>query len=213
LLKPEAGIWRYVFGTQLASTLDLPATHLPVLVVGGVLGPSAAGLYRIANEFASVLLKPGAKLFGRAIYPDLARLLAQNEILALRKMVVRTGALAGALSLFVFGLFVVFGREIIVLSAGGEFLGAYETMIWLCLAGVVSMFGFGLEPLLISAGRIRETVMARGLATVAFIPALAILLQQYGIAGAGIAGLVYSVLMVVFMALSGRCLLKEQVSG
>ena len=209
LLNPEKGIWRYVIGTQAASTLDLSGTHLPVLFVGGVLGPSAAGLFRIAQEFASVLLKSGAKLFGRAIYSDLARLSAQNDIAARRHMMGRTAFVIGALAIAVFAIFVLFGKQAIILSAGEDFIGAYETMLWLCFAGVIALTGFALEPMLISAGHIRQTVIARTIATVIFIPILYLLLTHSGIIGAGIAMTIYMVLITVFMLIAGRKLLNK----
>jgi len=193
-LKPESGIWRYVFGTQVVSTLDLSTTHLPVLFVGGILGPSAAGIYKIAQEFSSVLLKSGAKLFGQAIYPDLARLSAQNDRKTSRQMIASTALLIGAIGLAVFSVFVIFGQQAIMLSAGPGFTTAYPVMIWLCFAGVITVSGFALEPLLISAGFIRQTIMARAVATVFFIPILYSLLLYKGITGVGMAILMYTAL-------------------
>ena len=209
LLKPEPGIWRYIGGTQLASTLDLSNKQLPVLVVGGVLGPIAAGLFRVAQEFASVLVKPAENLFGRAFYPDFARLSAQNDVEARRQMVVRTAPLIGGIALFVFMLFVLFGRPLISLTTGVEFVGAYATMIWLCAAGVIGAAAFALEPLLIAAGLIRQTVIARAWGSIIFIPLLYLLLHESGIVGAGIASVIYTILVSLFMMISGRELLKK----
>ena len=209
LLKPEPGIWRYIGGTQLASTLDLSNTQLPILLVGAILGPGATGLYRVAQEFASVLLKPAKNLFGRAFYPDLARLSAQNDTEARRQMVIRTAPLIGGIALFVFMIFVIFGRQFIELSAGPEFTEAYATMILLCAAGVISAFAFILEPLLIASGFIRQTVMARAGASIIFIPILYFLLQENGITGAGVASIIYTILVSVFMLIAGRGMLKR----
>lgn len=209
LLKPEPGIWRYIGGTQLASTLDLSNKQLPMLMVGGILGPSAAGLFRVAQEFASVLLKPAGKLFGRAFYPAFARLSAQNNSEARRQMVIRTAPLIGGAALLAFLFFVVFGRQLINLTAGSEFSGAYATMIWLCAGGVIGAFAFALEPLLIAAGLIRQTVIARAGASIIFIPVLYFLLQHDGIVGAGIASVIYTILVSFFMVIAGRKMLKK----
>ena len=211
-LKPESGIWRYVGGTQLASTLDLSGTHLPILFVGGILGPGAAGLYRVAKEFAGVLLKPSTKIFGQAIYPDLARLSAQNDFKARRNMIGRTALLIGGIALSVFALFVFFGRQAIALSAGPDFTGAYATMIWLCAGGVINAASFALEPLLISTGLLRQTVAARLLSTLIFLPLLYVFLHQYGVVGAGVAGFIYAALMNLFMLIAGRNLLRIQAN-
>ena len=192
----------------MASTLDLSGTHLPILFVGGVLGPSGAGLYRVAKEFASVLLKPSTKIFGQAIYPDLARLSAQGDFKARRKMVRRTALLIGGIALSVFALFVLFGRQAITLSAGAEFIDAYAPMIWLCAGGVINAASFALEPLLISTGLLRQTVTARLLSTLIFLPLLYLFLHQYGVVGAGIAGFIYAVLINFLMLIVGQRLLR-----
>lgn len=212
LLRPEPGIWRYVGGTQLSSTLDLCGTHLPVLFVGALLGPSAAGLFRVAKEFSSVLIKPADKLLARAIYPELARFSAQNDVHARRQMIFRTAALIGSGAFIVFAVFLIFGHQLIALTAGPAFSGAYAPMIWLCLAGVISAAGFALEPVLISSGVVRQTVFARALACAIFIPSLYFLLLQHGVVGAGMANLVYTCLVSLFMLLAGRQLLKKPSS-
>lgn len=209
LFNPEPSIWRYVGGTGLASTLDLSGTYLPVLFVGGVLGPGAAGLYRVAKEFSSVLLKPASKLFGRAIYPDLARLSAQNNNSERRHMIIKTAFLIGSIAICVFLIFVLFGHQMINLSVGTEFTASYITMIWLCGAGVISSAGFALEPLLISAGLIRQTVIARTIATLIFIPLLYLLLLQYDIVGAGIAAFIYTIIMTFSFLIAGKKLLQK----
>ena len=207
LLNPEVGGWRYIGGTQAASTLDLSGTHLPVLMVGGVLGAEAAGLYRVAQEFSSVLLKPGAKIFGHAIYPELARLFVQDNFALRRQMMIKTALIAGTAAFVIFLLFVLFGQTLITLSAGAEYSGAYHTLLWLSFAGVVSLFGFALEPLLISAGLVKETVYSRLIATLIFFPWLIFLLHTIGIAGAGIAACIYTCIMIGLMLYAARSLL------
>lgn len=209
LLKPESGIWRYIGGTQLASTLDLSNKQLPMLMVGGVLGPSAAGLFSVAQEFASVLLKPAEKLFGRAFYPDLARLSAQKNVEVRRLMVIRTAPLIGGIALLAFMIFVVFGHQLINATVGPEFIGAYTAMIWLCAAGVIGAFAFALEPLLVAAGFVKQTVIARAGGSIIFIPLLYLLLQEAGIIGAGIASVIYTILVSLFMMIAGREMLKK----
>ena len=204
LFVPEVGIWRYVTSTQLASTLGVSTTHLPVLFVGALLGASEAGLFRVAREFAGVLAKPGPKLFGRAIYAELARLTARNAYAARRQMIVKTSLLVGSMAFLVFTVFVVLGQQFIDLTVGPAFSGIYGTMIWLSFAGVITSTGFALEPTLVATGSVNRALLARFVSTMVFIPLLYVLLLQIGIIGAGMAGVVYSVMLMSLMYLSVR---------
>ena len=209
ITHPEPGIWRYAFGTQITSSLDLTTTHLPVLLTGAILGPAAAGVFRIAKQFASLLTKPQAKLFGRAIYPDLARLSARDAYAERREMMIRTALVAGAISAVVLALLVWAGEWLIQVIAGPGFEDAYSPMLWLGLSGLIWALAFGLEPLLIATGRVRETVLIRSVATVLYLPAFYILARQMGITGAALAAVVNAVITTGLLFWFGRDMLRK----
>lgn len=59
------------------TNLDLLPQHLAVLLAGNLLGPAAAGMFRLARDFSSVLSKP-AMLLREVLFPDLARILISD---------------------------------------------------------------------------------------------------------------------------------------
>ena len=65
------GIWKFVITTNLSSSIRLGARELDVLIVGGTIGSAAAGIYKVAKQFAGV--PPSVTLFGpsAADSPDL----------------------------------------------------------------------------------------------------------------------------------------------
>jgi O-antigen/teichoic acid export membrane protein len=213
VMRPEPGIWRYVGGTQIASTLDLTTTHLPVLLTGGLLGPTAAGIFRIAKQFASLLVKPQATLFGRAIYPDLARLSARNADAERRQMMIRTALVVGGISALVFALLASFGKPMIQLIAGPGFEESYAPMLWLGLSGLIWALAFGLEPLLIATGMVRETVLIRAVATTCYLPVFYWLALEMGVSGAAIAAVVNAVLTTALLFWAGRDMLRGGATG
>lgn len=59
------------------TNLDLLPKHLAVLLAGSLLGPAAAGMFRLARDFSSILSKP-AMLLREVLFPDLTRILISD---------------------------------------------------------------------------------------------------------------------------------------
>src|SRR3546814_10027444 len=73
----------------------------------------------------------------------------------------------------------------------------------LALAGVVSNCTCSLEPLLISVGRVSETVIIRAAATITYLALIYPLLVETGLIGASIAACAYAVTGAVMLGLRG----------
>ncbi|MEQ8354426.1 MAG: lipopolysaccharide biosynthesis protein [Kiloniellaceae bacterium] len=205
LAAPHKFIWSFVWSTNLNTTLNLASDRVGTLAVGWLLGPDAAGLYRIAHHVTDAIRKPASKLLTPTIYPELARLSATGESAAAHNIVARSAILAGAATAGAFGLVVLFGQPLLHYAFGPEFVAAYEVMVLMALAGVIATVAFPLEPLLVSAGRMRAVITARTTATVLYILLLYLTLQQFGIVGAGIAAIAYTGATAgLLLAFSGR---------
>ncbi len=204
------GMWRFVIGTNINSTLNLGNTQLGILLAGWLLGPTGAGFYRIAKQFADILIKPSSKLLVPAIYTDMAELTASGDRTT-RRQVVRRGVLvAGLAALAVFLVLVVFGKLLITVLVGAEYTPVYATMLWLALAGFLAIIAFPFEPLLVSAGRVRATVITRLTAIVIFFAAFYVLGSRYGLLGAGIATAINAGVTTVMFYAFGHSLLRKK---
>lgn len=203
IARLERGAWRFALGTSLNATLGLADKHLGLLAVGWLVGPAAAGLFRIARQLAELLTKANRNLLTPAIYPELAKLTARGNIGGRRDMVIRSALLMGGMSAVAFGVLALFGEPLIELIAGSGFEDAYGTMLLLALAGVVSNCTFPLEPLLISVGRVSETVIIRTAATITYLALIYPLLVETGLIGAGIAACAYAATGAVMFGLRG----------
>lgn len=197
LLNPEPGIWRFAAGTNLLSTLKLAESKVGLLVVGGVLGPAAAGLYRVAQQFAEVVTQPVNKLLVPAISPEINRLTAGGDHAARSAVVVRSALIVAALALSALTALAVAGRWLIAVGVGHGYAAAYAPMVLLAVAGVLGAATFTLEPLLVSVGRVRVAVLARIGATALYLAALDVLLRRIGLIGAGAASIGYALAMAV----------------
>ncbi len=188
----DGSVWRFVFGTSANATLGVVDKHAGLLAVGWLIGPVAAGLYRAALHLADVLIKPSRGFLMPAIYPELARLTARGDVEARGQMVWRTLMVVGAASLVVLAVLSVFGDALIAVVFGPGFEQAYGVMVFLAAAGAINSCVFPLEPLLISIGRVRVTVLSRVVSVAAYLVLLFMLTRDAGLTGAGIASAGYA---------------------
>lgn len=209
-LAPQPGIWRFAFGTHMISSLRLTEAKLGLLMVGVLLGPAAAGLYRVAQQFADVISQPIDKLLVPALLPELTRIAAHGDRSARRDMVLRPAIVAAAFAVVVLVVLGVFGRSLIGLSVGAGFTDAWPVMMLLIFAGLPIAATFSLEPLLISLGRLRATVIARLFANLIYLVLLVVLTARYGLTGAGMAAIAYGLFIAASLVPIARSAVRAQ---
>lgn len=191
-LARDAAAWRFVFGTSANATLSVVDKHAGLLAVGSLIGPSIAGLYRAALHLADLLIKPARAFLIPAIYPELARLTVRDDIAARSQMVWRNLAVVGVASVGILVLLAILGNWLILLIFGPGFEGAYYVMLLLAAAGAMNSSIFPLEPLLVSVGDVRRTVIARIVSVALYLTLLFALIPYSGLIGAGVASLAYA---------------------
>jgi O-antigen/teichoic acid export membrane protein len=182
------GIRPFLLTTQANTTLSAGTRHFATIFVGLLLTPAAAGLYSIAGQ-VTTLLSRFARLMKPAIYPEFARLSAQNDVPAIRQLILRSMALMVGVGAVLVIPLVVFGRSLLGFAFGPEVEAAYGLVVWLSLAAAVRMLSFPLEPALISSGQAAVALRIRVVMVSVFLGTLFVLLPRVGLDGSGIAGL------------------------
>jgi O-antigen/teichoic acid export membrane protein len=178
------GVWRFAWNTNLASTLDVAFTHLVTLIVGGLIGPTQAGFWRIGRQVADAIAKP-AKLLTPALYPELARLRAENQQATMWRLARNVGLLAGGFGAVLLAVSAVAGPDLLTLVLGDAFAPAGDIMTWQVAAAVIGVFALPLEPMLISLGKPGAAVRVRFAVSIAFLAVLPFLVERFGLIGAG----------------------------
>lgn len=206
-LSPEDGIWRFILTLNLSRGLSVSHAQIGLLLAGGLLGPGSAGVFRIAQQFSDILIKPATKLLIPAIYPELAQLHRADDHERRRSLILRTSLFAGGIAATMLVLLISFGETMISTFAGTEYADAYVPMLWLALGGLVSVVAFPLEPLLSSTGRTQQIVFAQFLATVLYLALALGLVHPYGLTGVAMATLGAVSSSTLILALSGRDLI------
>ena len=188
------GAWAFVWTTNAAHSVYAAWGPLSNLVVAGILGPVAAGLYKIASTLLDAAAKP-ADLLRRGYYPEIMRLDPRDRrpwLLGLR-----AGLLAGLAGLAIVVLVLLGGKPLIAFVFGRQYVAAYDLLKLMAVSLVVAMITFPLESLLYMAQRQTAALVAQLLAVVGYLVLLTLLTRTFGLNGAGLAYLAGSIAVAV----------------
>jgi O-antigen/teichoic acid export membrane protein len=201
----DKNIWKFVLSTNLNQSVRLASRELDVLIIGATLGAAATGIYKIARQFAMILTQLTEPIY-QAIYPEMSHLAAEKRFTELKHIAAKTAITTGSASLFVWFVFVFFGKWILSITVGAEYVHAWATMVVFMFAFVIWGFAFCLPAGLLALGRATVCLIVLIIVQLIFVPALYLLLKNIGIVGAGVAQIIfyaaYSILMLFFFTKS-----------
>jgi O-antigen/teichoic acid export membrane protein len=197
-LNPETlpGAWRFAIHVNLNASVQAAWGPIARVVVGGLLGPAGAALFRAASSLSDAAAKP-ADLLAKAFYPEVVRM-----DLSTKKpwnLMLRGTALASIVAILAIVVLLIGGQRLIGLMFGKEFLGAYDALVILMLVPFLSVFSFPLPPMLYALDRPDAPVTARLIGTITFFVLIAPLSWRFGISGAAIAFVIGTAATVAVM--------------
>ena len=145
------------------------------LIVGGLLGPAAPALYRVAASLADSAQKP-ADLLAKAFYPEVVRMdlsdQAAVEADAARRLRWRARSRWSRSLLLMVG-----GKPLVELLFGDEFLGAYPVLLVLIGVPLLGIVSFPLPPMLYALDRPDAPLKARIAGTLVYFACRAVVLE------------------------------------
>lgn len=178
------GAWDFVWTTNIAHSIWSAWGPLSNVIVGGMLGPASAGLFKIASTFFESAGKP-ANFLEKSFYPEIMRLDPASK--QPWQLAIRTGLLAGGMGLVMLLVVMIGGEPLISLVFGKRYIEAFDLLQIMAISLVISTATFPLESLLYMAGRQRAALVAEGLAALGYGIVLVALIHWFGLIGAGIA--------------------------
>jgi O-antigen/teichoic acid export membrane protein len=179
-----AGAWRFAIEVNLATSVEAVWGPIGRLVVGGLLGPAGAALFRLASTLADAAQKP-ADLLGKVFYPEIVRMDLSSQ--RPWKLMLRGSALAGGVALLAIVLMVLAGKPLLTLVFGKQFVGAYAPLVVLTALPFIAVFSFPLAPMLYALGRSDGPLKAKLLGSAIFFISIAPLSWALDVIGAAIA--------------------------
>lgn len=206
----HSGVLGFILTTNLNSSIRTTSRELDTMIVGGIVGIEGAGLFKIAKQIAAIPAMVSDPLY-QAIYPDLSRLWVRESIKEFKQLILRSGLVAGGGATIIWLGVILFGSFFIQIIFGVEYVAAQPVLVWYMLAMVIAIYGFPLQPAMLSMGRPKTTFWVHLLSTIAYFPLLFIFIEWMGLVGAGVAYVCYYLLWTFIMIELERKFLKEKI--
>jgi O-antigen/teichoic acid export membrane protein len=184
-------LWPFMLQTNISNSVSMFWTQLGTLAIGAVAGPSEAGAFRLAQRLSKGIVRPVQPVI-LAIYPELSRLVAEDNHSELRKIVIRVTGVAAALALTIVLTIAIGGRQILDVLAGRRFEFAQGYLLLLGIATAIDLAGFAFEPVQNAHGRSWKVLRSKLVAAAVYAFLLVALLPTVGGKGAAIAAIICS---------------------
>ncbi len=193
-----AGIWDYMWTTNVNSTIRLVSREADELIIAGLTSPAALGLFKVAKQFSRILPMLADPLY-QSIYPELTKLWAAARRKEFVSLIKRTTLLVTMVAMSGWLGFLLLGQLIIQLTVGTAFQEAYGIAVIYMFALVISLCGFSLQPTMLALGLPRNSFKVQLIATILYLLLLFPVVAWLGIVGAAVAYVLYYLIWTIFM--------------
>lgn len=180
------GFWRFISATNVISTLDAVMPVVATLIIGALLGPAEAGVFHLVRQITEAMVRPGAML-GPLFMPELALMEAKGDRRAIRRMVAKTLIWSAGVLIAAVGVLVIFGDALLALLFGEAAASGHLILVLAGTAAAIYVWGFTLEPTLLSLGKAGKALWSVIAAWAVFAAIIFALMPGWGLLGVGIA--------------------------
>jgi O-antigen/teichoic acid export membrane protein len=193
--------WPFALSVNLNQSFSVVWGPIARLVVGAVLTPAAAGLYRVASSIADAAQRP-TDFLNKAFYPEVMRM--DQTTKHPWRLMMRTMAISVMVSAVALLAVVVGGTWLLGTVFGPEFLPAYSVMLVLLGAPLIAMISFPIPAMLHAIGKVNVPLYSNFVGAIVYFLTLFPLTHMFGLIGAGIAFVLGRLVMTIVMAESLR---------
>lgn len=191
--------WKFAFTVNLNSSLNAAWGPLSRLLVGGLLSPTAAGLYRVASSITDAAQRP-SDFINKAFYPEIMRLDHRSK--KPWRLMMRATAFSAAIGLAMCVLIIIAGQWLLKVAFGPGFAQAYEVLVVLIGVPLIAMISFPWPAMLHALNRAPLTLVANGFGVLVYVAGIFPLVDRFGLVGAGLSFLIGRLAMAAFMAVA-----------
>lgn len=147
-VRPYIGFAAYQVGER---TLNFAAWNLDKMMIGGLLGAQALGIYNLAYQLMQKPLQFVIPIVNRVVLPLFSS--RADDLVRLRSSYLLVVEGVGLLLFPVFALMIVLSEPIILLLVGPNWMDAVPVFRWLALLGCLYAIGFPIGSLLLARHR------------------------------------------------------------
>lgn len=199
LPREHPGIVRFALSTNASSTLGLSSKQVPLLLVGAVVGPAAAGVFRLAAQLAQALAKV-SQLLSRAAFPEVVKSVQSATPQRLGRMLSRLFLGSGIAALGIMAIVALAGKPVLNLVGGRDFRHAWPVLLWLAVAGCLDLTTVGVDTVMTALQRAGTVFAIRVVGVGVMFAAAFALMPWYAATGVAMAVTAGSLVVALLMA-------------
>jgi O-antigen/teichoic acid export membrane protein len=200
-------ILKFLFVTNINGSVKLVYRELDLFIVKLFCNESVVGILKVAKQF-SMPIQMITGSINQVLYPDLVSLYHKDKRKEISSLIIKISiplTVLGSGILLIFGLF---GKEIIRMLLGSEYMqGVWVVFLFLLAESLAMIFGW-MPQLILATGRPQNTLVAIFAASCVYFLIIFKLAPKFGALGAAQAFLVSIIVILSIMGL----LLKRSFS-
>jgi len=187
----EREFWSFIGVIYWQTNLDLIPKQVSTLLAGNLLGPAAAGLFRLAREISTVLGRPAA-LLRDVLFPDLTRAWHAEDA-GFKQLQFRTSLIAGSAGLLIV-VIAWFVGDFLLALVGEDYVPARPLMVLLLLAASFELASAPLRAAAYAMGKAASLLRIHVLAICCYVVLFYVVTGYVGLIGPGLASVMTSIL-------------------
>jgi O-antigen/teichoic acid export membrane protein len=191
IFEHDREFWNFIGVIYWQTNLDLVPKQVSTLLAGNLLGPAAAGLFRLAREISTVLGRPAA-LLRDVLFPDLTRAWHSDQG-GFKKLQFRTSLIAGSAGLLIV-VFAWFAGEYLLALVGEDYVPAAPLMVLLLLAASFELASAPLRAAAYAMGKASTLLRIHVLGILCYVVLFYLVTGFVGLIGPGLASVMTSIL-------------------
>jgi O-antigen/teichoic acid export membrane protein len=202
----------YVFSTHFSNIINLAnEKNLGVLLVGYIVGPFYAGLFKAARSIVKILRRIMDPLLD-IVFPEFVNLVNEGRLNDLIRLISKSTKILGLISLAVGAVLFVLSEEIITLFFGIKYIAAHTALSLLVIASLINNISYWITPAILALGKPRYLLIISSFVSVIYIATLYPLVINFNHDGAALSGLLraFSVFLVGIVLF--RIALKKKIT-
>lgn len=195
------GIVSFALSTNANATLGMSGKQIPLLLVGAMVGTSAAGAFRLSAQLAQALAKV-TQLVARAAFPEVVRMAKLATPQRLGRLLPRTYLVSGLAALAIMAVVTLGGKTVLSLIGGKTYRDAYPMLLYLTAAGCLELVMISAETVLTALNRASLVFAIRTCGVAVLLAVAFAIVPEYGATGMAIAVLAGSIAVALLLALA-----------
>jgi O-antigen/teichoic acid export membrane protein len=211
-LTARKEIFRFAFSSNISATIIKLFRESELIWVGFFLDTTAVGYYRVAYTITHFLAIPADPLIATT-FPEINRLAVEETWKKLKSFLKKITAFSFAYNVAIGIGLILFGRWVIRIYAGADYLDAYPALVALTIGLVFNYILFWNRPLLLALGLPEFPVYVTLAAGIIKLALSFWLVPVYGVTAAGGLLSFYYIASVGMMVLRGLREIKRLEIG